>query len=156
MPAPTPTPVFTHGCVRCGAEIPLEEAMCERCNPLGLREPAASQVHGSVILAVGAAIVFLAVLARVSVAGGNGPFPASITSVRPDQAGLAVTVTVTNDGRSTTSTTCAISDPSLPGIGPETASIQTPRIEPGQTLTFDRVVTSLGTEPRTLAVNCGH
>jgi hypothetical protein len=100
--------------------------------------------------------VFLAVLARVSVAGGNGPFPASITAVRPDQAGLAVTVTVTNDGRSTTSTTCAISDPSLPGIGPETASIQTPRIEPGQTLTFDRVVTSLGTEPRTLAVNCGH
>src|SRR3954462_11754619 len=156
MPAPTPTPVLTHGCVRCGAEIPLEDAMCERCNPLGLREPAASQVHGSVILPVGAAIVFLAVLARVSVAGGNGPFLASITSVRPAAAGLAVTLTGRNAGRSTTSTTCAISDPSLPGIGPETASIQTPRIEPGQTLTFARVGRSSGPGPRTLAVNCGH
>src|SRR3954453_15201055 len=127
MPAPTPTPVFTHGCVRCGAEIPLEEAMCERCNPLGLREPAASQVHGSVILAVGAAIVFLAVLARVSVAGGNGPFLASITSVTPAAAGLAVTLRGRNGGPPPPPTGRPISDPSLPGIGPETASIQTPR-----------------------------
>src|SRR4051812_2775343 len=116
MPAPTPTPVLTHGCVRCGAEIPLEDAMCERCNPLGLREPAASQVHGSVILAVGFAIVFLAVLARVSVAGGNGPFPASITSVRPAAAGLPRARTGTEGGRSTTSTTRALNDPSPPRV----------------------------------------
>src|SRR4051812_50127414 len=114
MPAPTPTPVFTHGCVRCGAEIPLEEAMCERCNPLGLREPAASQVHGSVILAVGAAIVFLAVLARVSVAGGDGPFPASITAVRPDQAGPPRAPPVANDGRAAAPASCAGHGPGPP------------------------------------------
>ena len=45
-PAPAPVtgpPELTHGCVRCGARIPLAESMCERCNPLGLRAPAASQ-----------------------------------------------------------------------------------------------------------------
>jgi ribosomal protein L40E len=47
----------THGCVRCGARIPLAESMCERCNPLGLRAPAASQVHGTVFVGIVAAVL---------------------------------------------------------------------------------------------------
>ena len=42
----------THGCVRCGAPVPIADGMCERCNPLGLKQPAASQAHGTVVLGI--------------------------------------------------------------------------------------------------------
>ena len=51
--------------------------LCERCNPLGLRDSAASQVHGTVFGVVAIAIVLLLVAARLSIAG-SGPFPASL------------------------------------------------------------------------------
>ena len=49
--APAPSEPM-HGCVRCGARIPIVESMCERCNPLGLKAPAASQAHGTALLGV--------------------------------------------------------------------------------------------------------
>ena len=58
---------------RCGARIPMSEAMCERCNPLGLKQPAASQAHGTVFLGIAVAVVVLAVVARLAVSG-VGPF----------------------------------------------------------------------------------
>ena len=44
-------------CVRCGAPVSLQTALCERCNPLGLAQPAASQAHGTVFLGIGAAVL---------------------------------------------------------------------------------------------------
>src|SRR5437763_13409884 len=59
----------THPCARCGAPVAVDVGLCERCNPLGLKDSASSQVHGTVFLAVGIAIAGLAVLAHVAVAG---------------------------------------------------------------------------------------
>jgi predicted nucleic acid-binding Zn ribbon protein len=146
-------PVLTHGCVRCGAQIPLEESMCERCNPLGLKAPAASQAHGTVFLGIGVAVAIMAVAARLSI-GGIGPFRSEVAGVAADPAGLRVTVSVTNDGSAAGSTTCRIDDPSLHGIGPEATFIESPRVEPGATLLFDLVVTSLGTTVRPLSADC--
>src|SRR4051812_8446522 len=87
--AADPTALMTHGCVRCGAPIPLADAMCERCNPLGLRQPSASQAHGTAIGGVALAVVLLAVLARVLTAG-IGPFPAQVANVVPAAGGLTV------------------------------------------------------------------
>src|SRR6476661_3271439 len=58
-------PAMTHPCARCGAPVPLDVGLCERCNPLGLKDSASSQVHGTVILMVIVAIVGLAVLGRL-------------------------------------------------------------------------------------------
>ena len=92
-PAAAPAPSEPmHGCVRCGARIPISESMCERCNPLGLKAPAASQAHGTAILGVAVAVVILAVIARIAVAG-IGPWTSSLVSVGPDPAGLRVTIT---------------------------------------------------------------
>jgi hypothetical protein len=126
--------------------------MCEACNPLGLAQPAASQAHGTVFLAIGAAVVGMALIANFAIAG-IGPFNARIAAVAPDPSGLKVTFSVTNDGTRQGSTTCRIYDPSL-GIGPETAYVQTPRIEAGSTVQLDQVVTGLGTTPRPLTVKC--
>jgi predicted nucleic acid-binding Zn ribbon protein len=142
-----------HGCVRCGAPIPLEESMCERCNPLGLRAPAASQAHATVFAGIGVAVVIMAVVARMTIAG-VGPFRSSVARVVADPAGLKVTVSVTNGGSAAGSTTCRIDDPSLGGIGPEAAYVESPRVDPGATVVFDVIVASLGTQPRALTADC--
>jgi ribosomal protein L40E len=152
-PATDAAPELTHGCVRCGARIPLDESMCERCNPLGLRAPAASQAHGTVFVGIVAAVVIMAVVARLSIAG-VGPFRSHVTGVAPDPAGLKVTVSVTNAGSAAGSTTCRIDDPSLGGIGPEAVFVESPRVEPGSTAVFDVVVASLGTVPKPLTADC--
>ncbi len=158
MNAPaTETPIAapagpTHGCVRCGAPVPLDVAMCQTCNPLELAQPSASQVHGTAFLGVGIAVVLLAVLANLALAG-VGPFRASVASVVADPPGLNVTLTVTNDGSRAGATTCQVYDPGL-GLGVETAIVQTPRIDPGATITFNQRVTELGDRLRDLAVSC--
>lgn len=126
--------------------------LCERCNPLGLRDSAASQVHGTVIGVVVLAIVLLLVFARLSIAGG-GPYPASLSGVAPTTDGLALTITVTNDGTDAGQTTCRIVDVADRGVS-RSAFVLSPRIEAGQTLSFPAVVTEFGPAPRELAVTC--
>lgn len=152
--APTPSPAkdATHPCARCGAPVGPGIGLCERCNPLGLRDVAASQVHGTVFVAVVSAIVALVVIARLSIAG-SGPFPASITAVTPTSEGLAVTVTVTNEGPEAGRTTCRIVDVADRGVS-RSAFVLSPRIEAGQTLDFPAVVTEFGPGPRELSVTC--
>jgi ribosomal protein L40E len=161
-PASNPTPlagspggdaVPMHGCIRCGARVPVSEAMCEECNPLGLRPPAATQAHGTVFLGIAVAVVVLAVVARTAVAG-VGPFRTTLNDVATADGGLRVTIALTNEGSAAGGTTCRVSDPTIPGLGPETAYVQSPQVEPGATVTFDAVVTSLGTVPRQLDVAC--
>lgn len=156
---PTPTVLAAaaeeplHGCVRCGARIPVSQAMCERCNPLGLKQPSPSQAHGTVFVGIGVAVVLLAVLARFAVSG-VGPFAGDIAGVAADPGGLLVTITVTNEGSSAGSTTCRVGDPAIRGIGPETAFVTSPVVEPGRTVTFSAVIGSLGTTVKPLSVDC--
>jgi hypothetical protein len=127
--------------------------MCDRCNPLGLKQPAPSQAHGTILLAIAAGVVALAVAGRVAL-NGIGPFRGQVGNILPAPPGLAVTLTVTNLGSSAGSTTCRIFDPGSPGLGPEAAFIVSPRIGPGETVSFSKDVTGLGSEVRPLAVDC--
>ena len=148
-----PSAAPTHGCVRCGAVIPIHESMCESCNPLGLKAPAATQAHGTALPGVVVAVVVLAVVARLLVAN-VGPFTWSAGGAVADPGGLRVTITVTNTGSSAGSTTCRIDDPTRGGISPSAAFVQSPR-EPGATATFDVVVGGFGKVARELLVDCG-
>ncbi len=155
LPSSTGPSEPMHGCVRCGAQIPISEGMCERCNPLGLKAPAASQAHGTVFVGIGIAVVIMAVVAHLAISG-VGPFTSSVAGVAADPGGLRVTISLTNEGSSGGSTTCRVDDAALLGaIGPEAAFVQSPVVDPGATLTFDAVVTSLGTTPKPLSVDCG-
>ncbi len=142
----------THPCARCGAPVGPGIGLCERCNPLGLRDSAASQVHGTVFVTVAIAIVLLLVLARLSISG-SGPFPATVSAVTPTADGLAVTLTVTNQGSSAGQTTCRIVDVADRGVS-RSAFVLSPRIGPGQTLGFAAVVNEFGSGARDLAVTC--
>ena len=152
--SPTPAaPELTHPCARCGAPVPLDVGLCERCNPLGLRDSASSQAHGTVFLAIGLAIAALAVAAHLAVAG-IGPFVGQVTGMRAgsDAGAIVATLAVTNQGRATGSATCRLTDPADRGISHDEI-VYTPRIAPGATVTFDHTVT-FGSVDRPYAVTC--
>jgi len=141
----------THGCVRCGRQVPLEVALCEDCNPLGLAQPAATQAHGTVFVAIAVAVVILAILAGLA-RSSIGPFAATVVDAVVARPTLVLTITATNGGTSAGPTSCRVTD----GSG-RVATIRTERVEPGATVTFTRVVTDLGIEPvnaRTLSIDC--
>ena len=150
--APT-TEQPTHGCVRCGAPVPLDIALCERCNPLGLPQPASSQAHGTILVAIGISVVGLALLGKFALSG-IGPFPASVVGVVSAPPGLAITVTVTNKGSSAGATTCRVFDPATGGTGLDVAYLLSPQIPAGSTVSFSKETAALGSEVRTLAVEC--
>src|SRR4029077_8725214 len=111
----------------------LDVGLCERCNPLGLKDSASSQAHGTVFLAIGAAVPLLARAAGIAVKG-IGPFPATVTAMAPGTAAgdVIATIQVTNQGTATGSATCRLTDPNDRG-SVHSEVVYTPRIEPGQT-----------------------
>lgn len=153
-PTPPGSAEPMHGCVRCGAQIPISEGMCERCNPLGLKGPSASQAHGTVFAGIGIAVIGMAIVAHFLVSG-IGPFNGTVAAVTTDPGGLRVTISVTNSGSQAGSTMCRIDDPALPGIGPNAVFVQSPMVQPGATVRFDAVVSSLGANPKPLTTDCG-
>lgn len=146
-------PEPTHPCVRCGRPVAASIGMCDRCNPLGLADPAATQVHGSVFIAVTAAVVALALLARLALSG-IGPFQAAVSGVSPTATGVSITLTVTNQGTRAGSTTCRVhNDVAL--MSDAAAFIQSPRIEPGATVIFTRETSAFGSQSvAALTVEC--
>ena len=118
---PTPiaapaAPMLTHPCVRCGKPTDIDRGLCEECNPLGLRDASASQVHGIALVGVILAIVALAVVARFAV-GGIGPFEATVGDVQSAGSALTVTVEVTNTGAAPRTRPDAVTDASSRGLG---------------------------------------
>ena len=153
-PAPAPRDLGpTHACVRCGAPIPLDLSMCERCNPLGLEQPATSQAHGTIALGLFIGVVVLAIVAKLAVSG-VGPFTGRVTDVQPAAGGLSVTLAVQNAGSKEGTTRCRVFDPAAPGLSDRPAILYSPRIGPGETATFASLVTTLGTTARPLGVEC--
>ena len=159
-PAPDPdgpdqpaAPAPTHACVRCGAAIPLTDALCATCNPAGLEQPAASQAHGTVFLGIALAVVALGVALTVFV-GGVGPFRAALRDTVPDGDGLVITVAVENLGSRAGRASCRVWDPTYPGNPPVETYIRTPEVPAGYGLVFEQRVTGLGATERSLAVDC--
>ena len=104
------------------------------------------------IVAVLVGFFGLALIARLALSG-VGPFPASVVSAVPAGDGVEITLTVTNEGSSAGQTTCRVNDPA-DRTGGVSAFLLSPRIEPGQTVTFTKSVAVLGTNPGPLAVSC--
>jgi hypothetical protein len=143
----------THPCARCGAPVALDVGLCERCNPLGLKDSASSQVHGTAILGVGLAVAGLAIAAHLAVSG-IGPFTARVTTMTAGSVAGAVVATfeVRNDGQTTGGATCRLTDPTDPSLIHSTI-LYTPPIAPGTTITIEQAVTDASAD-RPLTVTC--
>ena len=145
--------IQTQPCVRCGAPVSLQVALCERCNPLGLAQPSSSQAHGTVFLGIGAAVLLLASLAGSS-AKGVGPFTAKISEPVSVPGGLAVEIIVENTGSGAGSAACSVSTTKIGSAG-LTEIVTTERIEPGTSVAIVRELKAFGAEPLPLTINCG-
>lgn len=124
-------------CQRCGRPTPLGQGMCETCNPGHIGGASATQVHATIVAAIGAGVLAVALLGRVALAG-VGPFSASIdvASIQGD-GGLDVTVTVHNDGRKDAPATCRVN---RGGVNePDDVLFLTDPIRAGQSATFTRL-----------------
>ena len=144
----------THPCIRCGREgVPADAGLCELCNPLELSQPSATQMHGIAAVGILAFIGVLALLARVAMVG-TGPFTGVVAKVAPAAGGLAVTMSVLNEGSNATATTCQLRKAGS-GNAFDVEVVQTPRLPVGQALEFTTVVTRFGPQPIALAVDCG-
>jgi len=157
IPAPAPRREVepTHPCIRCGREgVPADAGLCELCNPLELSQPAATQMHGIAAMGILLFIVVLFVAGRAVIAGA-GPFTGEVTGVGPAPAvdGLAVTLSVTNQGTNAGAITCWIQETPR-RIGSPGQSVQSPLVQPGQSVTFTAVVTKLGSSPLPLDADC--
>ncbi|HET9614608.1 MAG TPA: hypothetical protein VFP22_07335 [Candidatus Limnocylindrales bacterium] len=146
-------PTLTHPCARCGAPVALDVGLCERCNPLGLKDSASSQMHGTAFLAIGIAFALLAIGAHFAVAG-IGPFDAQVTAMRSGSTVNAVvaTLSVTNRGTAAGTATCRLTDPADRGLD-HSDVVYSPRIPPGTTVTFEHEST-FGSVDRPFNVTC--
>jgi len=157
IPAPVPRRELepTHPCIRCGREgVAADAGLCELCNPLELSQPAATQMHGIAALGILVFIVVLFVAGRAVIAGA-GPFSGQVTNVAPAPAveGLAVTLTVTNQGTNPGAITCWLEETPV-RIGAPGQAVQSPLVQPGQGVTFTTIVTKLGADPIPLSADC--
>lgn len=152
LPATPAKPEPTNACLRCGRAIPIGDSLCELCNPLGLKQPAATQVHAIAAGGVVFFVLLLAVLAQVGLSG-VGPFSGSIVGVEARPDGLAVSIAVSNAGTKGAATTCRVVDAERIAGAPGQV-VQTPVIPAGESLTFTATVTVFGSTVRTLAVDC--
>lgn len=157
IPAPAPPRQLepTHPCIRCGREgVPADAGLCELCNPLELSQPSATQMHGIAALGILVFIGLLFFLGKL-VISSTGPFTGQVAGVAaaPADGGLAVTLVVLNEGTSAGSVSCRVTE-SPPRVGGPGQNVQSPLVQPGRSVTFTDVVTSLGTEPIPLAIDC--
>lgn len=145
-------PALTHGCVRCGRPVSVELALCEECNPLGLKQPAATQVHALAAGGIVLFVLFLAVVGRAAIVG-IGPFSGEIRGMVTAPGGLEITVAVSNAGSKASSTTCRVSEANRTAGGPAQL-LQTPNVPAGGTIEFSAPVSLFGDQPVDLVIDC--
>ena len=109
-------------------------------------------MHAIAIGGIALFVLVLAVAGRVALAG-IGPFNATVANVVPAAGGLDVTLTVGNAGSSSGQTTCHVTDPA-DRTSNQGAFVLSPSVAAGQTVTFTKHVTELGTTARSLEVEC--
>lgn len=145
----------THACMRCGREVvDPAAALCDECNPLGLSQPSATQVHGIAIAGIAACVVVLAILAKVAL-GGVGPFRGEVVGVGQSTAHgmLAVTLRVENEGTKAAATTCTLIEAGAP-VGSPSEVVQTPVVPAVGSVTFEALVSGFGSLPVGLLATC--
>jgi hypothetical protein len=154
--APDNLPAFgTPGqCLKCGRPIDPEETMCEICNRAGMTSPAATQMHGTVAVAIIGAVVGMGLVAGLLV-GGVGPFSASVTIVDAvAEAAVVVTVEVANDGSRAGRARCELTAIDDTGSPVARTVALSPTVPPGQSIPFDAQIPGVTVDPARVVVRC--
>ncbi|HKO32500.1 MAG TPA: DUF4307 domain-containing protein [Candidatus Limnocylindria bacterium] len=141
-------------CIKCGREIGPDESICEVCNRAGMATPSASQYHGTMVVAIIAGVVGLAIWASLAMRG-VGPYQAEVVSVTAGPANAAVvTFSVENQGTSRGSASCRLEARDANGYAIRTTTVTTGQIDGGQTSTFTDQIDGVPQPPASVAATC--
>ena len=142
-------------CIKCGRAIPRDASLCEVCNRARMATPSASQYHGTIVVAIVAGVLGLALAATLAMRG-VGPFRASVVDVSESAAGgFEVAVEIVNEGTRPGRTTCQVVALDATGRRVGVATATSPTVEGGGTELFSERLPGVLEEPDRVTVSCG-
>jgi hypothetical protein len=116
--------------------------------------PSASHYHCTMLVAIIAGVVGLAIWASLAMRG-VGPYRTEVLSVIPAAANSAVvTIEVENQGTARGSATCRLEARDANGLPVRATSLTTGQIEGGQTGTFTGRIDGLAQQPASVTAAC--
>ena len=141
-------------CYKCGREVGPDETICEVCNRAGMATPSATQYHGTIVVAIVAGVVIMAIAASLSLRG-IGPFTGEALGWSPDPPdGVVVEVRVTNDGSKAGRAKCQLTARDAGERVLRVRSTVSPQVPGGATITFEERIPGLVSEPASIGVTC--
>ena len=141
-------------CYKCGRPIGPDETICAVCNRAGMATPSATQYHGTIVVAIVAGVVLLAVWASLAMSG-IGPYEATVLRVTTDPPdGAIVSVQVSNLGTRAGRAKCALEAQNGAGIAIRVRSVVSPQVPAGGRVTFDDRIAGLTEQPARVTVIC--
>jgi len=153
-PPPTADPRPGRHCIKCGREIGPDETICEVCNRAGMATPSATQYHGTMVVAIIAGVIGLAIWGSLALRG-VGPYAASVQAVVPDPPdGAIVTLRIANEGTSRGFARCQLQARDAGGRVLRRRSIVAGPLEGGATGTFSERIPGLPNPPASVTVTC--
>lgn len=141
-------------CIKCGREVGPDQSLCEVCNRAGMVAPSASQYHGTMVVAIIAGVVALAIWASLAMRG-VGPYEARVTDVQPAPPGaVAVTIEVENLGTARGYGKCQLRALDAGGGTLRVQPMSAGPLEGGASGTFSARITGLSQLPDEVVVSC--
>lgn len=141
-------------CIKCGREIGPDESICAVCNRAGMTAPSASQYHGTVAVAIVAAVAALAIAASLSLRG-VGPYEGTIVDVAPaEPVGYTITYAVRNEGTQPGRAKCQLVALDEGGRRLRTQGTVTAQIPGGASAEASATVPGLEVRPATVTIRC--
>ena len=141
-------------CIKCGREVGPDDSLCEVCNRAGMVAPSASQYHGTVAVAIVAAVAGLAIAASLSLRG-VGPYVAEVRNVAPTSTGgVVVAFRVTNEGTKPGRAKCQLIALGDSGQRLRAQTTITTQIAGGATTEETETIPGLDAEPERVTIDC--
>jgi hypothetical protein len=141
-------------CYKCGRQIGPDETICAVCNRAGMATPSATQYHGTIVVAIVAGVVLMALAASWSLRG-IGPFHGEALRWEGDPPdAVVVQLEVTNQGTREGRAKCQLTARDGSNLVLRIRSTISPPIEGGDTVTFSERVPGLSEAPASVAVTC--
>jgi hypothetical protein len=128
--------------------------MCEVCNRAGMVAPAATQMHGTLAVAIVGSVIGLGVVASLLV-GGAGPFSGDAMAVGPvAEASVVVTIQVENQGTRAGRARCELTAVNGAGSPVARTVALSPEVPPGGSVHFEAQIPGIVAAPADIVVRC--
>lgn len=141
-------------CIKCGRQIGPDETICEVCNRAGMATPSATQYHGTIVVAIVAGVIIMAIAASLSLRG-IGPFRGEAVrwgSDPPDA--VVVELRVTNEGTRAGRAKCQLTARDGLNLVLRIRSTVSPPVDAGSTVTYTERIPGLPEAPASVGVSC--